>query len=163
MTDALDPRTHQIIGAAFDVHSEVGSGSYGEGICRDALAIELQLRGIPFRTEVPFPIIDKGHRLPSLYRADFVCFEAVIVEVKSINVRTGRIEEAQMLTYLRSSGFKVGLLLNFGLPSLEQRRWVMGDRRSDLNQGARRESPVGGGESNEAMEIRDSRKNNESV
>ena len=108
--DNLDPRTHQIIGAGFDVHTELGGGGFGEGIYRDALAVELQLRRISFRTEVPFPISYKGHRLPSLYRADFVCFEGVIVEVKSLTTRTGKIEEAQMLKYLRSSGLKVGLL-----------------------------------------------------
>jgi GxxExxY protein len=130
--DSLDPRTHKIIGAAFDVHTELGGGGYGEGIYRDALAVELQLRQVPFRTEVPFPIFYKGHRLPALYRADFVCFESILVEVKSLNVRTGRLEEGQMLKYLRSSGFKVALLFNFGLVSLEHRRFVMGDWHSDL-------------------------------
>jgi GxxExxY protein len=133
-SEDFDPRTHQIIAAAFDVHGEVGSGSFGENVCRDAFAVELQLRRIPFRTEVPFPIFYKGHRLPSLYRADFVCFESVIVEIKSINVRTGRIEDAQMLRYLRSSSLTVGLLLNFGLPSLEHRRWVMGDWKAALEE-----------------------------
>jgi GxxExxY protein len=128
----FDPRTHDIIGAAFDVHNEVGAGSYGEGVCRDALAVELQLRRIPFRTEVPFPIYYKGHRLPALYRADFVCFESVIVEVKSLHLRTGRVENAQMLKYLRSSGLTVALLFNFGLPSLEHRRWVLGDWQTVL-------------------------------
>jgi GxxExxY protein len=122
-----DPRTHAIIGAAFDVHREVGAGSYGEGICRDALAVEFHLRKIPFMTEVPYPVVYKGIRLPSLYRADFLCMEAIIVEVKSLPVRTGKVEQAQMLKYLRASGLKVALLLNFGLASLEYRRFVMGD------------------------------------
>lgn len=76
-------------------------------------------------TEVAFPILYKGHRLPSLYRADFVCFESVIVEIKSLPVKTGLIEQGQMLKYLRTSGITVGLLLNFGLPSLEYRRFVL--------------------------------------
>ena len=122
-----DPRTHAIIGAAFDVHREVGAGSYGEGICRDALAVEFHLRKIPFMTEVPYPVVYKGIRLPSLYRADFLCMEAIIVEVKSLPVRTGKVEQAQMLKYLRASGLKVALLLNFGLASLEYRRFVMGE------------------------------------
>jgi GxxExxY protein len=131
-TPIHDPRTYEIIGAAFDVHREVGAGAYTEGVCRDALAVEFDLRGISFRTEVPFPILYKGHRLPSLYRADFVCFGTVIVEVKSINSRTGKLEDAQMLKYLRASNLTVGLLLNFGLPSLENRRWVLGDFESEL-------------------------------
>ena len=126
-TPSLDPRTFAIIGAAFDVHREVGAGSYGEGVCRDALAVEFQLRKIPFMTEVPYPVLYKGIPLPSLYRADFVCMQAVIVEIKSLPARTGRVEQAQMLKYLRASGLRVALLLNFGLASLEQRRFVMGD------------------------------------
>ena len=127
-----DPRTHQLIGAGFEVHSEIGSG-YGEGVCRDAYAVELQLRGIPFQTEVPFPVLYKGHRLPALYRADFVCFDSIIVEIKSLPTRTGRIEQAQMLKYLRSSGKALGLLLNFGLPSLEYRRFVMDAHSQSLS------------------------------
>jgi GxxExxY protein len=133
MTSAImDPRTYEIIGAAFDVHREVGAGTYTEGVCRDALAVEFDLRGIPYRTEVPFPILYKGHRLPSLYRADFVCFATVVVEIKSISTRTGRLEDAQMLKYLRAANLTVGLLLNFGLPSLEHRRWVMGDFEAEI-------------------------------
>ena len=126
-----DPRTHAIISAAFDVHREVGAGSYGEGVCRDALAVEFHLRKIPFMTEVPYPVFYKGVRLPSLYRADFLCMEAVIVEIKSLPERTGKVEQAQMLKYLRASGLKVALLLNFGLASLEYRRFVMGDWTSN--------------------------------
>lgn len=119
-----DQRTHALIGAGMEVHNYVGSG-FGEAVCRDGFAIELHLRGIPFMTEVAFPILYKGHRLPSLYRADFVCFESVIVEIKSLPVKTGLIEQGQMLKYLRTSGITVGLLLNFGLPSLEYRRFVL--------------------------------------
>ena len=97
------------------------------GICRDALAVEFQLRKIPFMTEVPYPVFYKGVRLPSLYRADFLCLDAVIVEIKSLPVRTGKVEQAQMLKYLRASGLKAALLLNFGLSSLEYRRFVLGD------------------------------------
>ncbi len=66
-----------------------------------------------------------------MYRADFLCMEAVIVEIKSLPVRTGKVEQAQMLKYLRASGLKVALLLNFGLASLEYRRFVMGDWTSN--------------------------------
>ena len=60
-----DPRTHAIISAAFDVHREVGAGSYGEGVCRDALAVEFHLRKIPFMTEVPYPVFYKGFGFPA--------------------------------------------------------------------------------------------------
>ncbi|HUE89468.1 MAG TPA: GxxExxY protein [Vicinamibacterales bacterium] len=55
-----DPRTHEIISAACDVHTEVGAGSYGEGVCRDALAVEFQLRKIPFSTEVSYPVFRRN-------------------------------------------------------------------------------------------------------
>ena len=87
-------------------------------------------RGVPFAQEAlqhRGALSDKGVRLPSLYRADFVCMDAIIVEVKSLPVRTGKVEQAQMLKYLRASGLKVALLLNFGQASLEYRRFVMGD------------------------------------
>src|SRR5262245_27463047 len=76
-----DERTYAIIGAAMEVHRIVGGG-FGENACADALAIELGLRKIPFRTGVPFPVHYKGHRLRSFYRADFVCFDSGIVELK---------------------------------------------------------------------------------
>ena len=88
-----------------------------------------------FQTEVPFPVLYKGHRLPALYRADFVCFDSVIVEIKSLQNKTGRIEQAQMLKYLRSSGKNVALLLNFDLPSLEYRRFVRGYESSEQSIG----------------------------
>jgi GxxExxY protein len=118
-----DPRTHELIGAGFEVHRVVGPG-FGEAVCRDAYAVELQLRGIPFQTEVPFRVVYKDHKLPSFYRADLVCYDSVIVEIKSLSVRTGAVEQAQMLRYLRSSQKELALLLNFGLPSLEYRRFV---------------------------------------
>lgn len=131
MTDAATPRdqrTYALIGAAMEVHRIVGSG-FGEAVCQDALAVELLLREIPFRTQVPFPIVYKGHRLTTSYRADFVCYESVIVEIKALKVRTGPLEEAQMLNYLRAASISTGLLLNFGLPSLEYRRFIMSPDR----------------------------------
>jgi GxxExxY protein len=119
-----DPRTYIVIGAAMKVHRIVGGG-FGENVVIAALAIELQLRKVPFMTEVPFPIIYKGHRLPEHYRADFVCFDSVVVEIKVLRIKTGLLEQGQMLNYLRASGHSTGLLLNFGLPSLEHRRFVL--------------------------------------
>jgi GxxExxY protein len=119
-----DPRTYALIGAGMEVHNVLGGG-FGEGVCGAGFAIELQLRKIPFMTQVTFPILYKGHKLPAHYRADFVCFGSVVVELKVLGCKTGELEQAQMLNYLRASGKTVGLLLNFGLPSLEHRRFVM--------------------------------------
>jgi GxxExxY protein len=122
-TDLLDQQTYDVIGAAMEVHTHLGG--FGEIACTHALAIELQLRGIPFQTEVPFPIFYKGHKLPSVYRADFICWNSLLVELKSIGTKTGPQEQAQMLKYLRASGLGRALLFNFGLPRLEYRRFVM--------------------------------------
>ncbi len=119
-----DPQTFAIIGAAMEVHSHLGPGlpesSYGGG-----MAIELQLRGIPFVTEVPCPVSYKGRRLPGHHRADFVCFDRVVVEIKAKSM-VGPAEHAQVLSYLAASGRKVGLLLNFGGAKLSYHRFVNG-------------------------------------
>ena len=119
-----DERTYAVIGAAMEVHRIVGGG-FGENVCADALAIELGLRKIPFKTEVPFPVHYKRHRLRSFYRADLVCFDSVIVGLKVLRSHTGPMEEAQMINYLRAAEMTVALLFNFGMPSLEYRRFVL--------------------------------------
>lgn len=116
-----DPDTYAIIGAAMAVHSELGSG-YLEAVYKDALRIEFRRRSIEFRPEVPLPIDYKGERLPRNYRVDFVC-EQVLVEAKALGALTP-VHESQVINYLKASGLKRGLLLNFGTASLQHRRIV---------------------------------------
>jgi GxxExxY protein len=89
------------------------------------MAIELTRRTIPFAREVPLFIQYKGQTLDCSYRADFVCFENVIVEIKAIGQISG-IERAQLINYLKATGFRVGLILNFGTDSLQFERVVFG-------------------------------------
>lgn len=117
-----DPRTYAIIGAAMEVHRELGPG-FLEAVYQEALAIELSVRGIPFQREVELPIAYKGKTLQTAYRADFICYDEVVIELKSIK-QLGVIEEAQLLNYLKATGYQVGLLINFGAASLETRRFV---------------------------------------
>jgi GxxExxY protein len=117
------PRTHAIIGAAMEVRPTLGRG-FLEAVYHKALALELKARGMPSKAEVELPILHKGRRLRTSYRADFVCFHAVVVELKAVDRLSG-VEAAQVINYLKATGIGVGLLLNFGTKSLEYRRFVM--------------------------------------
>jgi GxxExxY protein len=109
--------TEPIIGAAIDVHRELGPGllesAYEECFCH-----ELRLRGLNFQRQVELPVAYKGLKLDCGYRLDVVVEDAVIVELKSIE-QISPIHEAQLLTYLRLSGKKVGLLINFNVAVLK--------------------------------------------
>ena len=117
-----DPRTYAIIGAAIEVHKQLGCG-FLEPVNQEALALELGRRNIPFRREVRLAVHYKDQLLETSYCVDFICFESVIVELKALARMSGT-EEAQVINYLKATGFEVGLLLNFGTRSLEHRRFV---------------------------------------
>ena len=106
-----------------EVHSELGRG-FLELVYQTALALEFQERGIPFSAEVALPIRYKSKLLTCAYRADFVCFESVIVETKAIATLTSA-DEAQLINELKATGLQRGLLLNFGAASLEHKRLVL--------------------------------------
>ncbi|HKV34374.1 MAG TPA: GxxExxY protein [Pyrinomonadaceae bacterium] len=118
-----DPRTYAIIGAAMEVHRQLGCG-FLELVYQEAFAVELHTRGIPYNRELKFPVVYKGRQLNCQYRPDFICFEAVIVELKALG-QLSRIEESQLINYLKITGYHTGLILNFGRKSLEQRRFVL--------------------------------------
>jgi len=122
VSENRDPRTFAVIGAAMEVHRVLGCG-FLEAVYQEALALEMQTRAIPHRREVELPVFYKGQRLMTQYKADFIAYDDVIVELKALAKLSG-MEEAQIINYLKSSGLKVGLLINFGAPSLEYRRFV---------------------------------------
>jgi GxxExxY protein len=117
-----DPRTFAIIGAAYEVHRVLGTG-FLEIFYKDALEIELIERGIPFRREPPCRVEYKGRPLRDDYRIDFICYDAIVLEVKARSV-TGPADHAQVISYLASAKLRCGLLLNFGAPKLEHRRFI---------------------------------------
>jgi GxxExxY protein len=117
-----DEKTYRIIGAAMEVHRELGCG-FLEAVYQEALEKEFTSQGIPFNSQSVVKILYKGNPLDKTYQPDFVCYKELIVEIKAISNLTG-VEEAQIINYLKASGLKIGLLLNFGAKSLEHRRFV---------------------------------------
>ena len=103
--------TRQIIGAAIDVHRELGPGLL-ENVYEECLCYELSARKISFEKQKPIPVVYRGAKLDCGYRADIIVCNRVIVEIKAISA-VAPIHDAVMLTYLRLSGFKIGLLINF--------------------------------------------------
>ena len=119
-----DERTYKIIGAAMEVHKELGCG-FLEAVYQEALGREFIIQGIPFKSQPVVRIFYKGNPLDKTYQSDFVCYDEVIVEIKAISGLTG-LEESQLINYLKATGIKLGLLINFGTKSLEHRRLVHG-------------------------------------
>jgi len=111
-----------------EVHRQLGHG-FLESVYQEALAIELAAREIPFKREVALPVKYKGQLLQCSYRADFVCFEEVVVELKAISQLTG-MDEAQTINELKATNLHRALLINFGAPSLDYKRLVFNLRES---------------------------------
>jgi len=126
--------TEAIIGAAIEVHRTLGPGLL-ESAYQECLARELTLRQIAFEREKPLPLEYKGVKLDCGYRLDFLIAEMVVVEVKAAD-SLPPISQAQLLTYLKLGGWKVGLIINFHAPLLKEgiKRLVLG-----LEEGARKE------------------------
>jgi len=125
-----DPRTYAIIGAAMEVHKQLGCG-FLEPVYQEAMAIELSKRRIPFNREVRLPVFYKDMRLNTPYRVDFICFDEVAVELKAL-AHLGGTEEAQLINYLKASGREIGLLLNFGARSLTYRRFILSNSKKSV-------------------------------
>jgi GxxExxY protein len=115
--DELNKITEAIIGAAIEVHRNLGPGLL-ESAYRECLRYELLQRGYEALQEVPLPLIYKGVKLDCGYRLDLLVNDAVIVEIKSVE-SLAPIHEAQLLSYLKISGGKIGLLFNFNVKMLK--------------------------------------------
>ena len=114
---------YEIVGAAMDVHRELGCG-FLEAVYQEGFLIELIGRKMPFESQKQLPIYYKDKRLEKEYYADVVCYGKIIVELKALDRLTPK-EESQILNYLKASRLKVGVLINFGAPSLEWKRFVL--------------------------------------
>jgi GxxExxY protein len=109
----LKDEVYAIIGTAIDVHRELGSG-FLEAVYQEAMEIELGWRNIPFEPQKELCIYYKGQCLEKKYFADLVCFGTVLVELKAMSTDIGSREESQMLNYLKATGLRVGVIINFG-------------------------------------------------
>ncbi|HZE68979.1 MAG TPA: GxxExxY protein [Pyrinomonadaceae bacterium] len=120
----LREEVYRIVGAALDVYYRLGRG-FLEPVYQEAMGIELRRRQIPFEPEQWLTIYYKGEALEKQYRADFICYGQIIVELKALEGLTGR-EVGQLLNYMKATGMHVGLLFNFGSAvRLDWKRYVV--------------------------------------
>lgn len=116
--------SYNITGAAMYVYNTLGPG-FLEAVYQEALAIEFAKRGIPFQREKELKIYYDGHELKQTYRADFVCYDNIIVEIKAVG-NLDNTHRSQVYNYLKATGCQLGLLYNFGHSyTLQQERKVM--------------------------------------
>ena len=107
----LEDETYAIRGAIYEVYKNLGSG-FLEAVYQEALEMELASRGIPFKAQAEIEIKYKGKSLKQSYRADVICYDKIILELKAVKTLSPE-HEAQLQNYLRATGMKVGLLVNF--------------------------------------------------
>ena len=115
-----ETETGTILKACMNVFNELGNG-FLESVYQEALAIEFELQGIPFKKEVKLEIIYKDRKLNKEYFADFVCYDKIILELKAVSSLV-KAHQAQVINYLKAAKMEVGLLVNFGSASLKWER-----------------------------------------
>ena len=122
--------SYQITGACFEVYKDKGCG-FHEPVYQESLGIEFRLQGIPAISKPKLELEYKGHKLEQTFEPDYVCFGKIIVELKAVSHLTED-HQAQVMNYLKATGFKLGLLVNFGHhPRIEIMRIVADDRWAD--------------------------------
>ena len=116
--------SYKIIGAAFNVYNTLGHG-FLEAVYQECLELEFKKQGIPYEREKEIKIYYDGQELKQTYRADFVCYDKIIVELKAVS-ELDEAHHAQVYNYLHATGYKLGILLNFGCSDgLEKDRIVL--------------------------------------
>ena len=113
--------SYEIMGACFEVYKEKGAG-FVESVYQECLEIELEERKVPFKAQSEISLLYKGRALKSKFKPDLICHEKIIVELKAVSALTDE-HRAQVQNYLRATGMKLGLLVNFGhAPQIEYER-----------------------------------------
>ena len=123
MSYLFEKETYEIIGAAQEVHRELGPG-FLEIVYQDALEIEFKRRNIPYQRECELSIFYKEIKLKRTFHADYVCYEKIIVETKAVRAVTPDFY-AQSMHYLKATKLRLALLINFGEPSLKVKRIIL--------------------------------------
>jgi GxxExxY protein len=118
-----EQESYRIIEVCFEVHKQLGSG-FLESVYHEALEIEFRNKKIPFTREQEINIFYKGYKLKKHYYADFICFNKIILEIKAVEILSDE-HKCQILNYLKATGYKLGILLNFGEKSLQYKRLVL--------------------------------------
>jgi GxxExxY protein len=114
----------EIMGACFEVYKEKGNG-FLESVYQECLEFEFAGRKIPFKIQPELSLTYKGHLLKSKFKPDFICYDKIVVELKAVTALSNE-HRAQVQNYLRATGMKLGLLVNFGhYPKLEYERIVL--------------------------------------
>jgi len=121
--------SYRIMGACFEVHNRMGAG-FLEAVYQECLAIEFGEAGIPFVQQPSITLSYRGRSLGCGYRADFVCYGSILVEIKAVD-QLAPTHEGQVLNYLNATGLDLGLLINFGShPKLESKRIALTNQRT---------------------------------
>ena len=129
----LEDEGYKLMGAAFEVYNELGYGM-AEEIYQQSLEIELSLRGIAFQTKRDLSVFYKDQLLSTLYRPDFLVWDAIVVELKAVSALVAD-HEAQLFNYMRIARRQVGYLLNFGKKGeLEWKRIIVSDLHRNQNE-----------------------------
>ena len=125
MVDILyKEESYQIMGACFEVYKDKGAG-FLEPVYQECLEIELELSGVPFTPQAELQLRYKGRLLKSKYIPDFICFDKIIIEIKAVKTLADE-HRAQVHNYLKATGYRLGLLVNFGhFPKVEYERIVL--------------------------------------
>ena len=119
----FEEESYRILGACFEVYKDKGCG-FLEPVYQECLVIEFEIQNIPFKQQVDLVLNYKGRTLVQRYKPDFLCFDKIVVEIKSTSSLTDQ-HRAQLHNYLKATGLQLGLLTNFGhYPKLEYERIV---------------------------------------
>jgi GxxExxY protein len=119
----FEAETYQILGACFEVYKDKGCG-FLEAVYQECLEIEFGLQNVPFQAQVELKLTYKGRTLKLTYIPDFICFEKIVLELKAV-FELAEEHRAQLHNYLKATGYRVGLLVNFGhYPKVEYERII---------------------------------------